>query len=100
MENVQSSEIEKTAKISDAITACKHLNSLLEIQNDIINKNIEVHKYLRKIADKQDGILDFINSYSWLFKQVYCGFVCADRFNCELAKKYLPNNENSRQNPE
>jgi hypothetical protein len=71
-------------------SACNHLAELLKIQESIIRKNIDTHKYLRHIPTTEAGILDFIESYGWLLRQVYCGYVCSTREGCSIAEEYLP----------
>ena len=70
---------------------CNHLAELLKIQEAIIRKNIDSHKWLRHIENKEEGIIDFIESYGWLLREMYCGHMCTTRKECPIAKEYLPN---------
>jgi hypothetical protein len=72
------------------ISSCNHLSELLKIQESIIRKNVDTHKYLRHISTTEAGVIDFIESYGWLLREVYCGHVCSTRNDCEIAKDYIP----------
>ena len=71
-------------------TACDHLSDLLKIQEDIIRKNLDAHKWLRHIPDREQGMIDFIETYGWILREIYCGHVCPTRDKCDIAKDYLP----------
>ena len=76
-------------------TACNHLSDLLKIQEAVIRKNLDTHKWLRHISDKEQGMIDFIETYGWILREMYCGYMCATRNECPIAKEYLPENQNS-----
>jgi hypothetical protein len=69
---------------------CVKLADLLKAQEFLIRKNVPTHKWLRHIADNEEGIVDFINNYGWFFRQIYCGFACPERLGCAIAKDFLP----------
>jgi hypothetical protein len=71
-------------------SACEQLTDLLEIQESIIRRNIEMHKWLRHIPDQEQGMIDFIETYGWLLREVYCGHVCSKRTGCSIAAEYIP----------
>jgi hypothetical protein len=69
---------------------CQHLAELLKTQEAIILRNIDTHKWLQHIPDRDQAIVDFIEHYGWIMREVYCGHACADRQDCPIAKEYLP----------
>ena len=69
---------------------CNHLAELLKVQETIIRADVDGHKWLRGIEDTEQGIIDFICYHGVIMRQVYCGFACSERENCDIAKEYLP----------
>ena len=72
------------------ISNCKHLSDLLKVQQQVIQRNLEVHKWLQHIPDSTQATIDFIDSYAWVLREVYCGYTCPDRIDCAIAKAFLP----------
>ena len=71
-------------------TACNHLSELLKIQEDIIKRNLDTHKWLKHIPDKEQGMTDFIETYGWIMREMYCGHMCVNRDTCLIAKEFIP----------
>jgi len=78
--------------MNKTITRCVHLNELLEIQKNIIQKHLDEHKWFRHIPDEEQAKTDFIDQFGWIMRELYCGYACKERFECEIAKDkdYLP----------
>ena len=72
---------------------CIHLKELLDVLASLIRRNIKDHKWFADIADEQEAKQDFIEKFGWIMRGLYCGHACVDRYNCELAKQYLPGPE-------
>jgi hypothetical protein len=70
-----------------ADTPCAHLDELLKCEVDIIKRHLERHKWYNAIPDEAEGISDFIKRYGWLMRELYCGYACPDRNNCNLGIK-------------
>lgn len=66
---------------------CAELEKLLESERDIIEKHIDEHKWFRHIADKNEAVMDFINEYGWIMKEMYCKYVCKHKRKCEVQYK-------------
>ncbi len=78
----------------EKIKKCIHLDDLLKVETKLIKKHIDKHQYFNHIKNHNEGIRDFINKFGWLFRELYCGYVCKDRYYCELAKEYINGNNN------
>ena len=70
---------------------CTHLDDLLRAEIPLIKRHIMEHKWYQHIQDDNKAMADFIDKYGWILREFYCGYVCKDRQDCELAKQYLPN---------
>ena len=64
------------------INQCNELENLLKTEKYIIKKHIDEHKWFKHIKDKEEGIIDFINEYGWLMKEMYCKYVCKENKQC------------------
>jgi hypothetical protein len=62
--------------------SCSRLKDLLDAEIPIIEKHLETHKWLRQISDPSQGIIDFIEQYGWLMRDMYCHSACPDGINC------------------
>ena len=71
-------------------TLCNHLNELLKVQESVIRHNLNTHKWLQHIADPEQAMIDFIEHYGWIMREVYCGHACVYRNDCSIAQQYLP----------
>jgi hypothetical protein len=62
--------------------SCRRLKDLLDAEIPVIEKHLETHKWLRQIPDTSQGMIDFIEQYGWLMRDMYCHSACPDRINC------------------
>ena len=60
---------------------CEHFIELMRLQRDIINRHIDEHKYFQGIEDKNQAVIDFIQKYGYLMREVFC-LRCQDRDKC------------------
>jgi len=74
---------------------CEKLKELLEAELRVIGNHIDDHKWFQHIDDENEGVKDFIKKYGWIMREMYCGFACPDRENCELAKVFLKDKRKS-----
>jgi hypothetical protein len=78
------------------LQTCTKLSDLLKAQKKIIKRHIREHKWFKQISDENIGIVDFINQYGWLMREMYCDNICCNKENCEVYKRILekyPNEE-------
>jgi|TARA_Y100000034_G_C6774925_1_gene345939 hypothetical protein len=61
---------------------CEHLREFLDLEVDVIRRHLDEHKWFRHIISENDGVKDFIESYGWLIREMYCTAICADRDIC------------------
>lgn len=66
---------------------CNKLRELLECQTDIIKRHLDRHKWFNEISGENEGVADFITKYGWLMRELYCGYSCQSRDNCNLKMK-------------
>ena len=71
-------------------SGCISVKTILDVEKAIIQKHIDEHKWFQQIPDYNDGVVDFVNRYGWLMRELYCGYVCEIRHDCECAKQFLP----------
>jgi hypothetical protein len=74
---------------------CSKLEDLLKAETNVIKKHIDKHKYFQHIPNYDDGVIDFISKYGFIMKELYCGYACINRSNCNLAKEYVPKDKES-----
>ena len=68
---------------------CTHIDDLLEAESKVIKRHLKKHKIFQHIIDDDKAIGDFIQKYGFIMREFYCGYVCKDRYECEIAKPYL-----------
>jgi len=51
---------------------CNNVKLLNYVQRLIIEKHIDNHKWFNGIEDKTEAIIDFINRFAWIEKEVFC----------------------------
>jgi hypothetical protein len=61
---------------------CKRIRELMSAQISIINRHIDDHKWFTHIENANEGMMDFIERYGWLMREMYCGYACPDRIDC------------------
>ncbi len=69
---------------------CTHLRELMAVQRTIIERHIAEHLWFQHITDLEEGMEDFLAKFAWAMREVYCGYMCQDRADCEIAYNYLP----------
>ena len=69
---------------------CTHLRDLLGAQKTIIERHIDEHLWFQHIPDQEEGKEDFVEKFGWIMRELYCGFICCERFDCVIAHEYLP----------
>lgn len=70
---------------------CEHLREFLDLELDVIKRHLDEHKWFRHITDENDGVKDFIESYGWLIREIYCVAICVDRDICGWKDEMLEN---------
>jgi hypothetical protein len=76
-------------------THCDHLDDILRAEIPIIKRHIERHKWYRHIPDTNSAMIDFIENYGFIMREMYCQYVCPGREECPcpIYKKPLPPTE-------
>jgi len=65
---------------------CINLIKLLNIEKKIIERHLKKHKWLNHIEDSNIGMMDFINKFGWIMREIYCEGVCERKGDCEVYK--------------
>ena len=68
---------------------CTNLQKLLEVEREVIERHIDMHKWCNHIENREEAICDFIKKYAWLMKEMYCGTQCDKKEECNLAKEFI-----------
>jgi hypothetical protein len=68
---------------------CKQLKALLKAEMKVIKDHLEEHKWFQHIENENHGMIDFIEKYGWIMREMYCGYACPDRINCAIAQQFL-----------
>jgi hypothetical protein len=69
---------------------CDRLSELLKVQAYVIRRNLPMHKWLKHILDEELGAIDFVETFGFIIREIYCGYTCPDRKDCDIAKEFLP----------
>lgn len=69
---------------------CTHLQELLAAQRIIIERHLKKHLEAHHITDEQEGKVDFVETFGWIMRELYCGYICSERFQCQIACEFLP----------
>jgi len=69
---------------------CEHLAEFASVQREITLKNLASHKWLRHLPDTQTAKIDFVLEFGEIMRELYCGYICPDRHDCEIAVAHLP----------
>ncbi|MEK6875196.1 MAG: hypothetical protein AABX30_00775 [Nanoarchaeota archaeon] len=67
---------------------CSKLISLMKAQKIVIERNLDGHKWMNRIPDRQQAARDFIEKYGWLMREIYCE-ECSENKPCEVYTNYL-----------
>ena len=86
-------EIEETDRKS-----CVQLEHFIKAELNVMKKHLSEHKWFQHITDDNLALADFNEKYGWIMREMYCGNSCPERFKCELAKKFLQNDDEENKN--
>jgi hypothetical protein len=75
--------------------SCSKLKDLLAAEMELIKKHVDNHKWYNKIENYEDGVADFVGKFGWIMRELYCGYACERREQCEIAKEFVPKNEDN-----
>jgi len=67
-------------------SGCTHLEDIVKSQIPFIKRHIQRHKYFQHIADDNDAMADFIQKYGFVFREMYCEYICKDNKECDFYK--------------
>lgn len=68
---------------------CEHVEELLKAESDVMLRHLREHKYFQHITDDNIAIMDFIEKYGWLMREMYCEFICPDKDKCDCEHLYF-----------
>lgn len=68
---------------------CNKLKDLLHVEGNIIKRHIDRHKWFQHIDDKNLAVVDFIEKYGWLMREIYCENLCERKGDCEVFKTVI-----------
>lgn len=72
---------------------CTQVKKLLDLQIKMIEEHIDKHKWFNHMSDKNEAVIDFIDKYGWVMKQLFCEYICEHKNECNLLKKELEESE-------
>lgn len=55
---------------------CDHLNEFLEMELEILRCHFDKHKYFKGIADKDEAMNNFLDTYAGILRHVFCAYIC------------------------
>jgi hypothetical protein len=80
--------------ISDSGKICDQLKDLLHVEGKIIQRHIDRHKWFQHIPDKNAAVIDFVEKYGWLMREIYCENLCPKKGECHVFKTVvIPNSK-------
>jgi len=56
--------------------SCSQIRELLIVELAVIQNHLDDHKWFHHIENKNDAVIDFIEKYAWIMKEIYCNFTC------------------------
>lgn len=62
-------------------TGCVKFDELLKIESEVINNHSPEHAWCNHISDQNMAMIDFIEKYGWIMKEVFCK-------TCKLCDEY------------
>lgn len=68
---------------------CDKLKDLLHVEGKIIQRHIDRHKWFQHIENKNTAVIDFIEKYGWLMRELYCENLCDKKGDCEAFKQTI-----------
>lgn len=69
---------------------CEHLAEFGAVQREVALKNLVGHKWLRQLPDYQTTKIDFLVLFGQIMRELYCGYICLERTDCEIALQHRP----------
>jgi len=64
---------------------CEHIKDILNVEQKLIKQHIIEHKWCNGFDNRNDAIIDFVQKYAWLMREVFCGVMCPYRNKCEVS---------------
>lgn len=71
------------------IDSCLKVSDLLKIEKNIIEKNINRHKWFKHMTDRNIAMIDFIKTFGGILKQMYCESACSYCKECQVYQKMI-----------
>jgi hypothetical protein len=71
------------------VESCVKVVDLLKVEKNIIEKNLDRHKWFKHIADSNMAMIDFIKTFGGVLKEMYCEACCPFCDQCEVYKKMI-----------
>src|SRR5690606_14174217 len=71
---------------------CTHLKELMDAQRSILLHNLQQHKWFRHIIDEDEAKDNFLDCFAPIMREIYCGYICCERYIRTCATAYLPQN--------
>jgi hypothetical protein len=62
----------------------------MDAQTIILLNNLQQHKRFRHIVDDDEAKDNFIFCFAPIMREIYCGYICRERFIRTCATAYLP----------
>jgi hypothetical protein len=70
----------------ELLRKCDRLAQFMSVQQEIIKRHIDEHKWYRHISDTTEAVAAFSDEYGWLIREVWCRYTCPIRNQCTLSK--------------
>lgn len=75
---------ETCPKVGYLQLTCDHYDDFMHRQKEIILQHITDHKYYRHIENKDEAIVNFIQEFGWIMREMYCLSHCPHGHSCEI----------------
>ena len=79
-----------------SIKECEHLGEYVKAQFKVVQRIVRLqpeYQLLKTEEEQKSYIRPYFTKYIEIHgennREWYCGFICKDRYKCELAEKYL-----------
>lgn len=77
-------------------TGCNKLSELLQVESNVIKRHLSEHAWCNHIPDPSAAIIDFINRFGWVMKEMFCE-MCDNHHRCcvyaGIKEKYKDENK-------
>lgn len=64
---------------------CLHFSEFMTEQKSLMERHLTKHKFFQHIEDPGEAVIDFIQKYAWVIREVYCD-LCSDNKECKIYK--------------